>query len=127
LVGADAVHNDKMFRDTSIELVKSVIGDASRCCDFVAGRFPDVIPDRCRQRSYAAVSLDCDLYEPMKAGLDFFYPRLNRGGILFLHDYSSGHWPGAKKAVDEFCESSREFVILIPDKSGSAIVRKSKS
>jgi hypothetical protein len=59
---------------------------------------------------YCAVSLDCDLYDPMKSGLDFFYPRLNRGGILFLHDYSSGHWPGSKKAIDEFCNETGEMV-----------------
>ncbi len=125
LVGMERSRAD-LFRDTSIELVKEVIGENVEACDFVTGRFPDVIPDRCRQRTYAAVSLDCDLYEPMKAGLEFFYPRMPQGGILFLHDYSSGHWPGATKAVDEFCARTGEFVTLLPDKSGSAVIRKSK-
>lgn len=125
LVGQDASHNDQMFNDTSIGLVKEVIGENARVCDFIAGRFPDSIPEPCRQKTFAAVSLDCDLYEPMKAGLDFFYPRLAHGGMLFLHDYGSGHWPGATKAIDEFCTETGEFAILIPDKSGSAFVRKS--
>jgi hypothetical protein len=109
-----------------VNLVKEVIGENARVCDFIAGRFPEIIPDEYRSRTYAAVSLDCDLYEPIKAGLDFFYPRMPRGGLLFLHDYSSGHWPGAKRAVDEFCARTGEFAILMPDKSGSAFVRKSK-
>ena len=126
LVKRDAAHNPDMFNDTSVDLVKEVIGETARACDFVAGRFPDSIPEACRDRTYAVVSVDCDLYEPMKAGLDFFYPRLSHGGALFLHDYSSGHWPGATQAIDEFCVATGEFAVLIPDKSGSAFVRKSK-
>jgi len=126
LVGKDATHNPAMFKDTSVSLVKEVIGENASVCEFIAGRFPEIIPDECRDRIYAAVSLDCDLYEPIKAGLDFFYPRMPRGGLLFLHDYSSGHWPGAKRAVDEFCARTGEFAILMPDKSGSAFVRKSQ-
>jgi hypothetical protein len=127
LVGLDAHHSARMFRDTSTDLVKEVIGDNAHACEFIAGRFPDAIPDACRARSFAAVHLDCDLYEPMKAGLEFFYPRMPKGGLLFLHDYSSGHWPGAKQAVDEFCARTGEYAILMPDKSGSAFVRKSRA
>ena len=112
------------FNDTSIELVKNVIGKNSLCCDFIPGYFPDSIKDNHRSGNYAIVSLDCDLYEPMKAGLDFFYPLMSQGGIFLLHDYSSLYWAGAKKAIDDFCEKNKEFVILMPDKSGSAFIRK---
>lgn len=123
LAGIDA---DKtlQFDDTSIALVKGVIGENERYCEFVKGYFPDSIREQDRARTFAMVSLDCDLYEPMKAGLEFFYPRMSRGGVLFLHDYSSGHWNGAKQAIDEFSKATGEFVILMPDKSGSAFVRK---
>jgi O-methyltransferase len=60
----------------------------------------------------------------MKAGLDFFYPRMPRGGLFLLHDYSSLCWPGAKQAVDEFCRATGENLLLMPDKSGSAFIRK---
>jgi hypothetical protein len=43
-----------------------------------------------------------------------------------VHDYSSLHWNGAKLAVDEFARASGEFVILMPDKSGTACVRRSR-
>jgi hypothetical protein len=46
------------------------------------------------------------------------------GGILVLHDYSSGHWQGAKTATDNFFSDKPEKPILMPDKSGSAIIRK---
>ena len=59
--------------------------------------------------------------------LEFFYPRMPQGGIMFLHDYSSLYWHGAKLAVDEFCAETGEFIVLMPDKSGSAFLRRSRS
>ncbi len=126
LKGIDA--GKKMeFSNTSLDLVKSIIGENSSCCEFVAGYFPESIAEKHRNTTYAIVSIDCDLYEPMKAGLEFFYPLMPKGGIFLLHDYSSLYWEGAKKAIDDFCKSNNEYVVLMPDKSGSAFIRKTGS
>jgi hypothetical protein len=124
LSGIDA---DKVsaFENTSLEFVQEVVGQPLSICVCVKGRFPESISDDLRDRQFALVSLDCDLYEPMKAGLEFFYPRMPKGGLLLMHDYSSLMWNGAKKAVDEFCARVGEFIVLLPDKSGSAFLRKS--
>jgi hypothetical protein len=45
--------------------------------------------------------------------------------MLILHDYSSGTWDGATRAIDEFCRNAGESVSLWPDKSGTAMIRKS--
>jgi len=111
------------FNDTSISMAKEVIGEAAEVCEFVIGYFPDSL-SAVHKRIYSVVSLDCDLYEPMKAGLHFFYPLMPKGGLFLLHDYSGSYWEGAKKAIDEFCKENNEFVVLIADKSGSAFVRK---
>jgi O-methyltransferase len=60
----------------------------------------------------------------MKAGLEFFYPRLSPGGMMIFHDYSNPHWEGAKRAVDEYLPRAIENLVLLPDKSGTAILRK---
>jgi len=113
------------FADTSIEEVLRTIGDAS-CCEFVPGYFPQSLTSEHRSRRFAVVSLDCDLHDPMRAGLEFFYPRLSIGGLLLLHDYSSGHWDGCRLAIDAFCAASGERPVLIPDKSGSAFIRRTQ-
>ena len=115
----------KSFTDTSIDLVKENIGENIKYCSFEVGYFPDSIKEEHKNKIYSIVSLDCDLYEPMKAGLDFFYKRMPKGGLLMLHDYSSNFWEGSKKAIDEFCIENNECVILMPDKSGSVLIRKS--
>jgi hypothetical protein len=126
LRGVDAGQPAHAFGDTSLALARSSIEQYSNSCHFVQGRFPDSITEEHRKLTYALVSLDCDLYEPMRAGLEFFYLRMAPGGMFLLHDYSSQFWKGAKLAVDEFCRAHGEFIVLMPDKSGSAFFRKSR-
>lgn len=113
-----------LFDDTSLELVQNVVGVYNKC-RYIKGIFPSSITEEVKNKTYAVVSIDCDLYEPTIQALHFFYPRMAQGGIFLLHDYSSGRWNGVKKAIDEFCIHTQEHVILMPDKSGSAFVRKS--
>jgi hypothetical protein len=126
---ADIVHEDarteSMFHDTSLEKVQKLLGPGPHY-RVVKGWFPESLTEEHRALRYAIVSLDCDLYEPMKAGLEFFYPRMPLGALGLLHDYSSGYWAGARRAVEEFCQSTGERPVLMPDKSGSAFFRKSK-
>ena len=122
------IDNNKQmaFSDTSLSMVKKVIGEFEKSCVFIKGYFPSSVTEECKVSKYSVVSLDCDLCEPMKEGLEFFYPRMNNGGLFLLHDYSSNHWDGAKKAIDDFCAINNERVVLMPDKSGSAFIRKSR-
>ena len=123
--GVDAnVQQD--FSNTSISIVQDAIGPAWRACRVVAGHFPGSIATEHRASSYAVVSLDCDLYEPMKEGLEFFYPRMPLGALLLLHDYANPHWQGPKRAIDEFCAATGEFPLIMPDKSGSAFIRRTQ-
>ena len=123
LVDLDA-DKSVMFKDTSIDIVKSVIGEYFDYCEVVKGYFPDSVTSLHEGKKYSLVSLDSDVYESTKAGLEFFYPRLSIGGVLFLHDYSTRYWIGCKKAIDDFCSEHKEYLALMPDKYGSAILRK---
>ena len=60
----------------------------------------------------------------MRAGLDFFYPLMSQGGLILLHDYVD--WDGANRAIKEFCNLHNEQIIVMPDQSGSAFIRKNK-
>lgn len=113
--------NYSNFDDISLESVKNFIGEDDNII-YCIGRFPEtlsMIPD---SELFAMVHLDCDLYEPMKEGLEYFYPRMSPGSIIIIHDYYSGCWPGVTKAVDEFLINKRENLVHIPDKSGTAII-----
>ncbi len=120
-VDADKASKDR-FDDTSLATVKSLVGEQN--VRFVQGYFPQstsLVPD---DLSFCLVHLDCDLYAPFRAALEYFYDRLVPGGFLIMHDYSSLEWAGVEKAVDEFFANKPETVIPIPDTWGTAVIRK---
>lgn len=121
LHGVDSQHFVQ-FRDTSLAGVQALVGTES--VTYAQGFFPESASKITMPERIAIAHIDCDLYEPMKAGLEWFYPRLSPGGMMLLHDYSSGHWPGATRAIDEFFLDLPEKPVLMPDKSGTAIIRK---
>ena len=118
-----AVVKRRDFANTSLDRVRSFIGQSPRL-EFVPGKFPETAARVPEDARFALVHLDCDLYAPTRAAMEFFYPRLTRGGLLVVHDYASGHWPGVVRAVDEFLADKPEKPVLIPDKSGSAVLVK---
>ena len=79
---------------------------ASRLRDFdFVHLYKGWIPDRfdeVSERAFGFVFIDVDMYEPIMDSLEFFYPRLIEGGIIFLDDYNYAGFPGAKRAVDDF-------------------------
>jgi len=111
-----------LFTDTSLEAVQALVGKDG--VTYVPGFFPESLAGTSLPDAIAVAHIDCDLYQPMKAAIAEFYPRLSPGGILIMHDYASGGWPGARRAVDEFFRDKPENVIVFPDKSGTALVRK---
>ena len=70
------------------------------------------------------VSLDVDLYDPTLAGLRWFYPRLNAGGYIFVHDYNNVRYLGVKRAVDTFLKEERACCFPLPDFAGSVIIAR---
>ena len=110
------------FADTSLDQVRDLVGDKD--VTFVQGRFPDSIPPELYASRFCVVHIDCDLYRPAKAGLEFFYPRLSPGGLLIVHDYANPSWKGIKRAVDEYCRKIPERPVVLGDKSGTAMIRK---
>ena len=87
------------------------------------GWFPETIPNI--DLRYAFVSLDCDLYAPTLAGLEYFYPRLSEGGYIMLHDYNGYFEKGIHKALFEYEKKvGRVSKVPVPDIAGSIVITK---
>jgi hypothetical protein len=121
LSGVDA-NKKGNFAETSLGAVEQFIGE--RGVNYVQGRFPETAARLPQNGHYCLVHIDCDLYAPIMSGLEYFYPRMTPGGFIVVHDYSSLHWDGAEKAVDEFFRDRPEYVIPLPDSAGSVVIRK---
>jgi hypothetical protein len=85
--------------------------------------YPGWIPDEfdaVADDTFALLHIDVDLYDPTFASLDFFYPRMNPGGVIVCDDYGSSACPGAKRAMDDFFADKPENVVHLT--SGQGIV-----
>ena len=107
------------FSETSEELVLGKMEHKENCI-IRKGWFPataEGIDDR-----FCFVSLDADLYQPILAGLEFFYPRLVRWGVIMVHDFNNEGYSGVRQAVREFCEKNSTNYVCLPDICGSAVI-----
>ena len=88
----------------------------------VEGVFPASIPENFSGKKFSFIHIDMDLFEPTLAALDYFYPKISKGGYLIIHDYNT--WSGAHDAVDQFFRDKAESPVPMPDKNGSALIKK---
>jgi O-methyltransferase len=109
------------FSNTSVEVVLQQMPHPKMCRP-VKGFFPESA--RGIEDSFVFVSLDADLYEPIYAGLSFFYPKLADGGYIFVHDFNNENYSGTRKAVEQFCREQAIGFVPIPDSGGSVIIAK---
>jgi len=109
------------FADTSVEAVRERLPFPDRAV-FRVGYFPETAGDM--DETFAVVSLDADLYKPLYDGLCHFYPRMERGGYIIIHDYNNSRFTGARHAVRRFCEENGVFVVPLSDLHGTGIIVK---
>ena len=115
----------KTVFNSSLESVQDFVGN-SESVKLIPGYFPETTRGIDPENQYALVHLDADLYSPQFSGLGYFYPRMTPGGVIIIHDCNN-EFTGSKRALNEFFLNKPETPIIIPDKSGSAIVVKLKS
>jgi len=108
---SDGGFHEGDFIDTSVAQVRDYLAGFDHV-HFHAGVFP-VSAAELEQASptFKFVHLDVDLYSSTLAALNWFYPRMERGGLMLTHDYSDVTVPGVKRAFDEFFRDKPETVV----------------
>lgn len=104
--------NSQVFMDTSIESVQAKIIEAGLDghIELRQGLFSETL-SKLPEHSYHFVNIDCDLYEPHIECLEYFYPRMVKGGVVFFDDYHSVEYPMAKQAIDHFMQDKPEQLL----------------
>lgn len=101
---------------TALKEVKKTLKDYKNIY-FYKGVFPKSTK-RVRSKCFSLVHLDVDLYQSTKDCLNFFYPRMVRGGIILTHDYP---FKAVKTAFDDFFLSKPEYIIRLADTQAMVI------
>lgn len=101
-VRPEDIHKPGDFKDTSLPYVQELLKDFSSPL-FIEGVFPDKNIMAFTNCKFSFVHLDCDIFQSVWDGLQFFSYRMSEGGIILLDDYNEPNCPGAKLATDQFC------------------------
>lgn len=98
------ISSSQDFSETSLSLLKRKIEyfELDNVV-LVDGDFKDTMQNKEYQNiKFMAALLDCDLYEGHKIALPFIWERLENEGYIYLDEYYSLKFPGARIATDEF-------------------------
>jgi O-methyltransferase len=109
------------FFNTNVDLVLKKMKYPEDCI-IKKGYFPATANDV--NDKFVFVSIDADLFEPIYQGLCFFYPKLEHGGYIFVHDYNYKIFKGTKTAVRKFATEFNISYFPLTDRYGSAIFIK---
>jgi len=114
-------YNYNMFDNADIDKVKSILPNAH----YHVGLFNET-KNEVSMKTFCFVSLDMDLFIPTYQGLEFFYPRLNKNGYIFLHDYNHpDDFYGVKSALYKFeSEYGNMHITPLPDFSGTIVITR---
>ena len=66
------------------------------------GDITRTVPEFVKAHAHLVVSLlflDCDLYEPTKAAIENFVPRMPRGAVIAFDELDNPIWPGETMAL----------------------------
>ncbi|HEX6718409.1 MAG TPA: TylF/MycF/NovP-related O-methyltransferase, partial [Pyrinomonadaceae bacterium] len=105
----------------TLEVVKATLSDYP-AIEYHRGWIPESLSG-IEERQYKFVHLDLDLYEPIKGALHYFYPRMVRAGVIVVDEYAIPRWPGAKRAVDEYC-SEHDLAPAVSLTTGNGVLIK---
>jgi len=97
---------DNEFGNTSEESVKKYLSKYDSVFLY-KGIFPET-SDPIKDSKFSFVHLDVDLYQSTRDCLEFFYPRLIKGGIILTHDYHSN---GVQIAFKEYFQNMKIPII----------------
>ena len=110
-------------QNTTIDKVLAIMSYPERIT-VKPGFFPESLEGL--EERFCLVSLDVDFYRTTLDGLRYFWPRIEKGGYLMLHDWGSPKLPGVAKALTDFEEELGRRIPSVPlcDVSGSLILCK---
>lgn len=110
-------------RNTAIDRVLAIMPHPERIT-VKPGFFPESLKGL--EERFCLVSLDVDFYQTTLDGLRYFWPRLEQGGYLMLHDWGSPNLPGVKQALLDYEKEIGKKIPAIPlcDVGGSIVLCK---
>ncbi len=113
-------HNAGDFA-ADLEGVEAVMKPFSETA-FHKGWIPEIF-ETLPETNWAFVHIDVDLHEPTFKCLEYFVPRMVKGGCIVNDDFSSPLFPGGGSGWAKYCEQSNLSYVML-DSGQSVFIRE---
>ena len=110
-------------RNTAVDRVLAIMPHSEKVT-VRPGFFPESLEGL--EERFCLVSLDVDFYGTTLEGLRYFWPRLERGGYLLLHDWGSPGLSGVRRAFSDYEAEIGAQIPSVPlcDLGGTLVLHK---
>lgn len=119
-INVSNISTSENFSNTNLELIHKKIKllelDNIHLIDGVFSK--TMVDNRKNPIKIMAVLMDCDLYNSYMDTFNFIWKRLSAGGMIYLDEYYSLKFPGAKIATEEFLEKNFGILEMAKQKKG---------
>ena len=117
-VSPSTISSSMDFSETSLSLLDSKIKYLGLDnIVLVDGDYKDTMIDKTYTNlKFMTVLMDCDLYQSHKIALPFVWDRMVENGFMYLDEYYSLKFPGARIATDEFFSEKLDKPKMYPRK-----------
>lgn len=113
---------DKIFKYTSEDKVINRMPYPEKCI-IRKGLFPRTAEGI--EEKFIFVSIDVDFEESIYECICWFYPRMECGGVIFVHDYNNNKLFGVRKAIEKYeKENGRLTKLPLGDWGGTLVIIK---
>jgi len=106
-----SISSSKDFSNNSYSnLIKKIKFLKLNNIQLIKGDFKKSIPNFFKKnpnKKIFAANIDCDLYNSYKIVFDYSWKRLSKNGIIYLDEYYSLKFPGARIASDQFFKQKK--------------------
>lgn len=111
--------NSNVYTEDIYEEVKSRFAEYPNV-KLIRGLVPDALSLIDTQK-VAYLAIDMNGSKPERAALEYFYPKIVKGGVIYFDDYG-WNYPELRATVDEFLNDKPESLLHFPN--GTAILVK---
>lgn len=112
------IANVGRYYNLNVERTKNNLINFKNETIYHVGYIPDSFSDSSPEK-IAYLHIDLNATKPTIGSLNFFFPRLIRGGIIIFDDYGNTGYPDTKKQIDEFFKNKPGVLLKSP--TGQAI------
>ena len=98
----------------SIDVTKKNLGEYKKGINYFKGHIPQIFKNLNFENKIDLLHIDMNSAKASKEALIYFYPKLNKNGIILFDDYGWKYREETKKYIDEFLSNKTGFFFPLP-------------